>query len=138
MPSKLCIRCTPPLSGATLTTMRAVSFLLVAVLVGGCSLFEVRPPVECDDTQFRPPPTLSCDVAVDAALGSLSSHPPITALAFVYGDVCPPNARCLAPSGSYGTLIITFGDGSQQSVHVGLDGTRMTVEEPRPYPPPAI
>jgi hypothetical protein len=122
-------------SGGTLTTMRVASFLWVAVLVSGCSLFEVRPKAECDDTQFQQPATLSCDAAVDAALESLSSHAPIKAAQFVYGLVRP---RCRLPtSGEAGTVIITFGNGSQQSVFVWLDGTRLAVDKPSPYPPTA-
>ncbi len=118
--------------------MRAASLLIAAVALAGCSLFAVSPRAECDDPgQFQPPPTLSCDAAVDAALESLSSHPPITALQFVYGVICPANARCGPRAGNDGTVIITFGDGAQQSVVVWLDGTRMTVEEPQPYPPPS-
>jgi hypothetical protein len=109
--------------------------LVAAVAIAGCSALVPSPEPECDSTQFDPPPALSCEVAVDAALDSLSSHPPVTAAAFVYGSICPPNARCMPRDGSAGTVIITFGDASQQSVYVRLEGGRLVVEAPAPYPP---
>jgi hypothetical protein len=112
--------------------------LLMAVALAACSAFVPAPQPECDASQFQAPPMLTCEVAVNAALDSLSSHPPVTAVEFVYGSICPPNARCMPPDGNAGTVIVTFGDASQQSVYVHLDGGRLVVDPPVTYPPEAI
>ena len=78
---------------------------------------------------------MTCEAAVSAALDSLSSHPPVTAVDFVYGSICPLNARCMPPDGSAGTVIVTFGDTTQQSVYVRLEAGQLVVEPPLPYPP---
>jgi hypothetical protein len=115
--------------------MRRWDCLAMAVALAACSAFAPPPAPECDTARFDPPPTLTCEVAVDAALDLLPSHGPIAALQFLYGSLCPPNARCMAPDGSAGTVIITFGDGSQQSVYVALQSGRLVTEAPAPYPP---
>lgn len=112
--------------------------LAMALALAACGAFVPPPAPTCDTAQFAHPATLTCEVAVDAALDSLSSHPPLTAVEFVYGSICPPNARCMPPDGNAGTVIVTFGDASQQSVYVHLDGGRLVVDPPVPYPPEAI
>jgi len=116
----------------------AVLVLTLALAVAACSAFVPGLEPECDIAQFNAPPTLTCEAAVSAALDSLSSHPPVTAVEFVYGSICPPNARCMPPDGSAGTVIVTFGDASQQSVFVFLEGGRLVVEPPVPYPPESL
>lgn len=115
--------------------MRRWDCLAMAVALAACSAFVPPPPPECDTARFDPPPTLTCEAAVTAALDSLPSHGPIAALQFLSGSLCPPNARCMPPDGSAGTVIITYGHGAQQSVYVRLEGGRLVIEAAAPYPP---
>lgn len=109
--------------------------LVLTVAVAACSAFVPGPEPKCDTSQFNAPPPLTCQVAVDAALEALPDGRPITAVEFVYGSICPPNARCMPPDGSAGTVIVTFGDTTQQSVYVRLEAGQLVVEPPEPYPP---
>jgi hypothetical protein len=113
---------------------RSIGFA-AAFILAACSAFVPPPAPDCDTAQFAPPAALSCQAAVDGALDSLPSHGPITALQFLYGSLCPPNARCAPPEGDAGTVIVTFGDRTQQSVYVRLEGGRLVTEPPVPYPP---
>ena len=106
-----------------------------ALVLAACSGFVPPPAPDCQTVQLDSPPALTCEAAVEAAIDSLAPHGPITALQFQYGSLCPPNARCMAPDGSAGTVIVTFGDGSQQSVYVGLEGGQLVTQSPAPYPP---
>jgi hypothetical protein len=41
----------------------------------------------------------------------------------------------MAPDGSAGTVIVSFGDATQQSVYVRLEAGQLVVDPPVPYPP---
>jgi hypothetical protein len=116
--------------------MRARASLVMAVWLAACSAFVPQPRPTCDPTQLGGAPTLTCEAAVSAAVASLPSHGPITALDFMYGSLCPPNARCMPPPGDAGTVIVTFGDGTRRSVYVWLEGGQLRTDPPTAYPPP--
>lgn len=117
--------------------MRAFAGSVVAVaLLSGCGLFVPQLYPTCDAASFEGEPALSCEAAVAAALDALPSHGPVSEAEFIYGSLCPPNARCMPPDGSAGTVIFTFSDGRQLSVYVRLDGARIAAQEAEVYPPP--
>jgi hypothetical protein len=116
--------------------MRGIAGALVVALLGGCSAFV--PPLypTCKATSFDPEPALDCEAAVTSAADALPGHGPITEAEFMHGGLCPPNARCMPPDGTAGTVIFTFSDGRQLSVYVHLDGSRIVADEAEVYPPP--
>jgi len=120
---------------AVLAIVACVTTALVALALAACSAFVPPPEPACDPTELGHAPALSCATAVEAALDALPSHGPIAGIVFQYGSICPPNARCMPPDGSTGTVIVTFGDGTHQSVYVRLEGGRLIADPPEPYPP---
>jgi hypothetical protein len=110
-------------------------------LVAGCgSAASPTPPPApapiCEEMELAGQPVLTCEEAVAAAVGSLVSHPTITELRFTYGSLCPPNARCIAPDGTAGTVIVSFANDTQVSIYVSIAGGELVVDPPQPYPPP--
>lgn len=123
--------------GALQIAVRTIPTGLAACFLAACGLLmdEGLPSPDCAETRFEPTPGLSCEVAVRAAVDSLASSSPITALSFRYGSLCPPNARCLAKSGNAGTVIVTFADASQVSVFGFLDAGQPHAKAAQAYPP---
>jgi hypothetical protein len=83
-----------------------------------------------------PPPTFSCDAAIDVALAALPpGHSPITSLAFSYGPHCPVDRYCVLPLPPAGHVIVTYADGTQTLVSVrGQDSGGITLTNIGPLP----
>ena len=120
---------------------RAAAAGLAGIALAGCGILLGGPQLpspECEAAEFGQAPILTCETAVEAAVESLTSSPAIQALAFQYGSICPPNARCAGPTGNAGTVIITFVDATQVSIYVSVEAGQLTVEPPQAYPPPGM
>ena len=116
---------------------------IVAMTCWGCAaaaspsaLPLASPAAICDQTQFAPPPTLSCTSALAAAAAALpAGHSAITGQQFRYGGLCPPGAPCVPPTGDQGIVIFDFASGPPQVVYVSAGaGGAVAVGTPAPYP----
>jgi hypothetical protein len=106
--------------------------LAAMLLVGGCTIFT---SAECDLAQFDPAPRLTCDAALAAARGKLAGVSGVTGLRMQYGLPCPPNARCMAPSGDEATVYATLAAGGEVIVIVTIDATGVvTAQDAQPLP----
>ena len=112
--------------------MRAL--LLVAallVVVSGCASVV---PATCEEPDFDPPAQLGCDAAIGAARTAFAGVSGIVGLRVEYFNICPPNARCVAPDGSSAAVVATLGDRSELFVRVYLDeGGMVQADPPQPY-----
>jgi hypothetical protein len=126
--------CSRGVGRAAAVTIAGSALVACSMLVGDPQL----PSPDCSAAEGHPEPILSCEVAVQAAVESLTSSPRIQALSFQFGGLCPPNARCAFPTGNAGTVIITFADATQVSVYISVDAGQLTVEPPQAYPPPGM
>jgi len=94
------------------------------------------PEVDCDPAQIEPAPRLSCDNAVLAAL-AVTGTAGVRRVSFRYGTPCPPNARCVAPTGDEGYVVIALIDGRCGVVTTALEGGTVRTSALGSWPPPA-
>jgi hypothetical protein len=118
---------------------RSVTLLVAAVVLAGCGFLpQALPEPECAEPGPGPPPALTCEAGVRAAVAALpGSHPRVTSLWFQYGTPCPPGARCafVPVREDIGTVIITFANGDQLSVRVRVEAGLVHADAPEAYPP---
>jgi hypothetical protein len=101
------------------------------------------PRVVCHEVQFQPPlqppPALTCDAAVEAALGALpADHPRIDTASFSWGHYCPRGCP-IVPAASEGFVVFEFtGSDPEVWVHVRADesGDVTIQSEVAEFPPP--
>ncbi len=96
------------------------------------------PAPECDAGTAPDEPALSCEVAVDAALGVVApGHTAIQRIQFLYGSATPC-CSYLVPEGEeapvQGYVVFTYGDGSpREYVALTLWRGELEVAEPAAY-----
>ena len=107
-----------------------VASLLAAVILAGCGSLA---PATCDSSGFIGGPELSGDQAIAAARVQYATTPGITELVVEHGTRCPPNARCVPPSGDIATVYAILEDGSELyvTVSIGPDGGAVA-DPPKP------
>ena len=113
--------------------MRAsVASLLAATILSACGTLA---PATCDSSGLAGVARLSCDQAIAAARAQYATTPEISELVVQYGKLCPPNARCVAPTGDIATVIAILEDESELyvTVTIGPDGT-VSADPPQPVP----
>ena len=93
------------------------------------------PAVVCDGSRFQPPPTLTCGPAILAAEAALGrAHPGIVREEFRWGDLCPPDAPCVPPTGSAGVVIFDFATGQPLFVYLSAEAGGVVASSPAPHP----
>lgn len=128
---------------------RMLSVMALAGALGACAA--VPPPAlllepECPTVHFVPPPTLTCHMAVRAALDRAGVPSRAVAIEFHYGNYCPPGQFCVATVPDVGYVVFRMGREDQSGdvfVRISLeeDGgpgrDLMTAKAgpPGPFPP---
>lgn len=92
-------------------------------------------PATCDQLVINGAPEMSCDQVIAAARAQYLTTPGVRDLVVQWGGICPPNARCMAPSGDIATVFANLEDGIQLyvTVSIGPDGS-VQVDQPQPVP----
>ena len=110
----------------------SVASLLAAMILAACGTLA---PATCDSSGFIEGPELSCDLAIAAARVQYATTVGITELVVEHGTLCPPNARCVPPSGDIATVYAILEDGSELyvTVSIGPDGS-VVADPPEPVP----
>lgn len=100
-----------------LPRMACLAIVAVIACVGGCGLAEPTeiqvavPRIECDNAQIDPPPVLTCEAAVEAAIRQVGDPGAVDVATFHYGRPCAPNERCAPMTTQAGYVVIQLRDG---------------------------
>lgn len=114
--------------------MRHTVLAAVLILVAGWGLS--RPVPECPDREVLTA-TLSCELAVSAALGALpADRAVITRIQFLYGSLIPLYLPLLGQDEqpTIGYVLFTYNDGSREYVDLIAWHGELTAAGPEPYP----
>jgi len=113
--------------------LKALPVVLTVALVGCGSVAQQSPTgplVRCDDGRIEPPARLTCEAAITSAMAGSNPPQAVVEINFRYGTLCPPNARCMAPDGSHGVVLVELVDRSCMSSVVHVTDTGTVVAEP--------
>jgi len=106
---------------------------LAAVLASGCDL---NAPVSCEEVERDPPPSLSCDAAVNGARPQFAGLAGLTAVRFQYDECAPNAANCAFLFGTAGNVIAQLVDGRELAMFVSIDEDgAIRVQPARPFTP---